>query len=676
MALSPMMRHYLEVKEKHPDALLFYRLGDFYEMFFDDAIKASSLLDLTLTGRDCGLEERAPMCGIPFHASDVYIAKLVALGEKVAICEQLTEPKKGELVKRDVVRVVTAGTIIENELIDEKKNNFIACVSTLDEEYGISWADITTGEFFVKTMPSSYEIIEFLVKLSPAEIISDEFFYDLSRDLPFVKHGILPKFYLKDAYSFNFINAEEELKNHFSILTLEPFNITNSKVAVSCSGALISYLKETQKHSISNLINLVRIEDKGYMDIDVNAVRNLELIKTMKDDKRYGSLLWLLDKTRTGMGARKLQSLILAPLNNVNEINKRLESVEFFAKNALIRQGVADMLKSVKDIARLTGRISNGNLNPRDCLALCASLEVIPSLKFHLTGAKSTLINELLNEIADFSDITTLLSSAINPDAPINLKDGGFIKNGYNQELDELKKLSKNGQILINEIENREREATGIKTLRIRYNRVFGYYIEVTNSFKDLVPYHYQRRQTIANAERYVTEELKEVEDKILNAEEKSIRLEQTIFTNIKATLFNKIAELSKASDAIAMLDVLNALSFVAKENNYVKPTILDADKPLNIVNGRHPVVEAITKDAFVPNDTIADKNENNMLIITGPNMAGKSTYMRQVALITIMAHIGSFVPAQKAEIPLTDKVFTRIGASDNLIFDQSTFMV
>lgn len=676
MALSPMMKHYLQVKEKHPDCLVFYRLGDFYEMFFDDAIKASELLDLTLTGRDCGLSERAPMCGIPYHASEMYISKLVSMGEKVAICEQLTEPVKGGLVERDVVRIVTAGTVINSELIDEKNNNFISCVTYSDNNKpAVSWADITTGEFYVRTFDDLGELVDYLIKISPTEIICDDGAFEIGQNLPYVKHNVLPKFVVYSAYAFKFEPAESVLKAQFGVSTLKSFGLENAKSAVCSAGALLSYLKETQKHAIKNITKIENIIPQDYMVLDATAIKNLELVRTLRDDKKYGSLLWLLDKTSTNMGARKLQSFILSPLNNANKINERLDAVEFFYKTPLIRQGISDLLKSVKDIGRLTGKISNGNLMPKDCLALCSSLETLPSLKFHLSGIDTPLIKEINKNIDDFSDVAKLLRCAINPDAPATLKDGGYINKGFNEELDEYRDLSKNGQSKIAEIEAREREETGIKTLRIRYNRVFGYYIEVTNSFKDLVPYTYQRRQTIANAERFVTEELKDVENKILNAEEKSLRLENELYTNIKSTLFTRIEEFNSAADAIALLDVINTFALIAKENNYVKPVITTDDK-LSIVGGRHPVVEAISKEAFIPNDSLLDCDENQMLILTGPNMAGKSTYMRQVALITLMAHIGCFVPASKAEIPLTDKIFTRIGASDNLILDQSTFMV
>ena len=506
MALSPMMKHYLQVKEKHPDCLVFYRLGDFYEMFFDDAIKASELLDLTLTGRDCGLSERAPMCGIPYHASEMYISKLVSMGEKVAICEQLTETVKGGLVERDVVRIVTAGTVINSGLIDEKNNNFISCVTYSDNNKpAVSWADITTGEFYVRTFDNFGELVDYLVKIAPTEIICDDGAFEIGQSLPYVKHNVLPKFVVYSAYAFKFEPAESVLKAQFGVSTLKSFGLENAKSAVCSAGALLSYLKETQKHAIKNITKIENIIPQDYMVLDATAIKNLELVRTLRDDKKYGSLLWLLDKTSTNMGARKLQSFILSPLNNANKINERLDAVEFFYKTPLIRQGISDLLKSVKDIGRLTGKISNGNLMPKDCLALCSSLETLPSLKFHLSGIDTPLIKEINKNIDDFSDVAKLLRSAINPDAPATLKDGGYINTGFNEELDEYRDLSKNGQSKIAEIEAREREETGIKTLRIRYNRVFGYYIEVTNSFKDLVPYTYQRRQTIANDERFVT---------------------------------------------------------------------------------------------------------------------------------------------------------------------------
>lgn len=678
MALSKMMEHYLKIKEQYPDCFVFYRLGDFYEMFFDDAKRGSELLDLTLTGKDCGLPERAPMCGIPYHAADVYIQKLVSLGEKVAICEQLTEPTKGALVQRDIVRIATAGTVIEDGLIDDKTNNFLCSVYVTNAKCGLAWADITTGDFYAKSFSFDAigSLVDDLVKIAPAEIICNISAYDFGKELPLVKHKVLPKFTAYDEYAFSFNKAEEELKNQFKVRTLEAFGIADDEGAICAAGAVIRYLKDTQRHALDNFTGITCESKKNYIVLDVNAVKNLELVKTLKDGKRYGSLLWLLDKTSTGMGARTLQNWILFPLKDVDAINERLDAVDQLYKSALLRQGLTELLKSVKDLSRLTGKISNGNLTPRDCFALGNTLEVLPTLKFRLSGINSSLIQKIYDKIYDFKEIVDLLKKSIDPDAPAMTKDGGYIKAGYNAQLDEYRLLSNNAQQLINGIEAREREATGIKTLRIRYNRVFGYYIEVTNSFKDLVPYNYQRRQTIANAERYVTDELKELEDKILSANEKSIKLENEIYTSIKSKLSEKISDFINTAKAIGELDVINSFAIVSKENNYCRPTILGEDGKLDVTAGRHPVVEKISKERFVPNDALMDEEENRTLIITGPNMAGKSTYMRQTALITLMAHIGCFVSASKATVPLTDKIFTRIGASDNLILDQSTFMV
>ncbi len=680
MALSPMMQHYLQTKEKLKDCIVFYRLGDFYEMFFDDAIKASSLLDLTLTGRDCGLEERAPMCGIPFHAADIYISKLVALGEKVAICEQLTQAQAGkELVKRDVVKIVTAGTVTNNELIDEKTNNFIACVYVFDNYCAISWADITTGEFFVKSIhDNNYlsTLSDSLVKINPAEVIANDKACEIFNGSPMVTHGVLPKFFAFSQSEFNLNNAKENLLNQFKVLNLDSFNISDDDACIIAGGALIAYLHETQKHALININKIICENQKSVMMLDSNAIRNLELVKTLRDGKRYGSLLWLLDKTKTNMGARKLQSVILSPLNNIESINYRLDGVECLYKNTLVRQGLCNILTTVKDVGRITGKVSNGNLMPKDCVALRDSLEILPNLKFQLSGLNSQFIIDIVNSISDFSNTVSLLKNAIVDNPPATLKDGGYIKEGFDKELDSLRALGKNSKSAIAEIENNEREKTGIRTLRIGFNRVFGYYIEVTNSFKDKVPFEYERRQTLANAERYITKELKELEEKILSSDERALQIEATLYAQIKEHLSSRIEQLQQTSNAIAELDVLLSLASVAKDNNFVRPTIAECNKRLNIVDGRHPVVEAISKQRFIPNDCVLDNDENRTMIITGPNMAGKSTYMRQIALITLMAHIGCFVPAKSAEIPITDKIFTRIGASDNLISDQSTFMV
>lgn len=678
MGKSQMMDHYRKLKKTYTDCVVFYRLGDFYEMFDDDAVRVSAMLDLTLTGKDCGEEKRAPMCGIPYHAAEGYIAKLVSMGEKVAICEQLTPAKQGELVKRDVVRIVSAGTVINSEMIDDKSNNYILAISYKENKFFIAWADITTGDFLVKTIDEENavsKVVDLLVRINPAEIISDLYCYEIFNKLPLVEHGVLPKFNLYTESEFDFYNAESTLKKHFKVANLSAFNLSNDLVICS-AGALISYLTETQKHGLINLTNIKTEKDGDFMTLDVNVIRNLEITKTLRDGKKYGSLLWLLDNTKTSMGARKLQNYLLTPLFDKKKINDRLDAIEAFYNNTPIRQSISDVLSSVKDVSRITGKISNGNLLPKDCLQLANSLENIPILKFQISGLKSRLIEEISENLIDFSDVSSLLKRAIHPECPNTTKDGGYINEGYNEELDRLRSINKNSKSLINDLENREKEKTGIKNLRVKYNRVFGYFIEVTNSFKDFVPLEYKRRQTLANAERFTTTELNELESEILSSEERSLDLESKLFSEIKELLISKIPELKIVSDAFSELDVIVSLAKVAKENGYVRPEILDSNKRLNITGGRHPVVEKLSRQSFIPNDVVLDCEENRVAVLTGPNMAGKSTYMRQTALITLMAHVGSFVPATSAEIPLTDRIFTRVGASDNLILDQSTFMV
>lgn len=677
--LSPMMQQYIQTKENYKDCIVFYRLGDFYEMFFDDAIKASSLLDLTLTGRDCGLEERAPMCGVPYHAADEYIAKLVSLGEKVAVCEQLTEPKKGEIVKRDITRIVTAGTITNDELIDNRTNNFICCVYATDVGSSLAWADITTGEFFAKEfILENYlnDLTDELVKISPAEIICNDLAGEYFNNSPLVTHGVFPKFnvYVKSEFDKNI--CIDTLKNQFNLANLSSIFANENSLDINSTGALLSYLKATQKHALINIKNIKIEKLNDFLMLDANATRNLELVKTLHDGKKYGSLLWVLDKTKTSMGARKLSSWILHPLNDKRKIDLRLDGVSALYQSTLIRQSLADLLSSIKDIGRLSGKISNGNLMPGDCVALRESLAVLPSVKFQLSAMNSKYLSDIYDRLLDFSDVVELLNNAIDDKPPATTKDGGYIKVGFDLELDKIRSIGKNSKVYLNELENREKERTGIKNLKISYNRIFGYYIEVTNSFKDKVPYNYIRRQTIANAERFITDELKDLESKILSSEEESLKMETRIFASIKEFLSKKITDFITTADAIAELDVLNSFATVARANSYVRPNILTDDGVINIVDGRHPVVEAVSKQKFVPNDCFLDGFDNRTMIITGPNMAGKSTYMRQVALITLMAHIGCFVPCKSAEISLTDKIFTRIGASDNLISDQSTFMV
>ena len=681
MALSQMMQHYLSMKDKHKDCVVFYRLGDFYEMFFDDAVKVSKLLDLTLTGRDCGLEARAPMCGIPYHAADTYIAKLVELGEKVAICDQLSDPKEAGrgLVERDVVRIVSAGTLIEDEMLDESRNNYIACVFKGADGVAIAWTDITTGEFLAEEFIGETAVddaVGQLVKMSVAEIVCNEEMLLVSKNLKEVKHNLLPPFSCYVPWAFNVKHAEKNLLEQFKTSSLAAYGMAAKENIIAAAGALVEYLRETQKHALANINSLKVINLDKCMTLDSTAVRNLELVRNNSENKKYGSLLWVLDKTKTGMGARMLNRMVLSPLRDIDEIQYRQDGVEEFVNSSVVRAGVGETLREVKDVERLSGKISNGNLMPKDCVALATSLSILPSLKFQLTGLSSKVVTDIVDGLPDMKELADLLTAAIDPNPPALMKDGGYIRDGFHAELDEYRALQKNGTAVIKGIEERERDRTGIRTLKVGNNRVFGYYIEVSNSFKDKVPEEYIRRQTLTTGERYITEELKELEEKIFSAGEKALKLETRIYKQITDILFENLEKLQKIAQSLALLDCLVSLATVAKERRYVRPKMQASGAALTITDGRHPVVEAISKERFVPNDALLDNADNRCAIITGPNMAGKSTYMRQIALIVIMAHIGSFVPAKGAEIPLTDRVFTRVGASDNLIFDQSTFMV
>lgn len=676
--LSPMMEHYLKVKENYKDCILFYRLGDFYEMFFEDAKKASELLDLTLTGRDCGLEERAPMCGIPYHAADTYIAKLVSLGEKVAICEQLSDPKDKagkEIVDRDVIRVVSAGTQIEEELLDAKKNNYVLCAAKKDEGIAFAYADITTGEFYVEEAENEETLVSRLFALSPAEIIVNDKMLFALKDRAEVERGALPKLSCYLPWAFEKENAERNIKEQLGVASMEAAGLFGAPLCVVAAGALIAYLNETQKRFVKNIERITRVRNSEYLLLDRAAIRNLDLVKNNAEGKTYGSLLWVLDQTKTGMGARKLAGMITSPLFVRERIERRLDAVEELFNATVVRMGLMDSLAGVGDIERLTGRIGNGNLRPRDCLALSKSLAMIPAIKFQLAGFHSDVIRSVSSGLADTKEICALIDRAISPDAPPSVKDGGYIRAGYNEELDSLKNIKDRAKNLLMELEVKERERTGIRTLKIGYNRVFGYYIEVSNGFKDMVPYEYTRRQTLAGGERYTTKELTELERRILGSDEDARRLEAQLYSDLVEILTKNISVFRRISEAIATLDCCVALATVAKENKYCRPQISE-DGALIVKDGRHPVIEAISRERFVPNDCNLDGGENRTMIITGPNMAGKSTYLRQVALIVLMAHMGSFVPAAMASVPLCDRIFTRIGASDNLILDRSTFMV
>ena len=681
MARSQMMLHYDAMKRKYKDCVLFYRLGDFYEMFDEDAIEVSKLLDLTLTGKDCGEEQRAPMCGIPYHAADGYVAKLVAAGKKVAICEQISDPKTAGrgLVERDVVRIVSAGTVIEEDFLDQSRNNYIACAFKAGDAVALAWTDITTGEFLAEQFVGENAVedaIGQLMKISVAEVICNEDMLLESKNNKEVKHNLLPPFSCYVPWAFNVKHAEKNLLEQFNALSLAAYGIAAKDDLIAAAGALVEYLRETQKHALVNIHSIKVVNREKYMELDTIAVRNLELVKNNAEGKKYGSLLWVLDKTQTGMGARLLNRMMLSPLKNVEEIVYRQEGVEELFNASVVRVGLAETLKTVGDVERLAGKISNGNFNPRNCLALAAALSALPSVKFQLTGFSSAILRDVDQGLPDMKELADLLTAAISEDAPALMKDGGFIRAGFNAELDELRNINQNAKAYIDEIAVRERERTGIKTLKTGFNRVFGYYIEVSNSFKDQVPEDYIRKQTLTTGERYITEELKQFEEKVLTSGEKALRLEEQIYQKLMQVLIDRIDELLEVAASLALLDCLVSLATVAKERHYVRPKMLESGNPLTITEGRHPVVEAISKERFVPNDTLLDNGENRCAVITGPNMAGKSTYMRQVALIVLMAHMGAFVPARAASIPITDRIFTRVGASDNLIFDQSTFMV
>ena len=675
MALSQMMSHYFSVKEKYKDCIVFYRLGDFYEMFFDDAKKASELLELTLTGRDCGLKERAPMCGVPFHAAEAYITKLVSLGEKVAICEQLEEPQKGKMVERDVVRVVTAGTITGDSL-NERANNFICCAFKKGDKVALAWADISTGELSATEFCGADGVkkcVSQMAVLEVKEVISNDEMLFAVQNFSEITRGIVPHFSSYPEWAFGYAAAERTLLTQFNTNTLSAFSIGGHNDAVSAAGALIEYLKETQMHALKNIDGIKYVVNEKFMQLDTTALRNLEIVKTLNDGSKYGSLLWLLDKTKTPMGARLLYKSIAYPFYDKKEIDKRLDGVQELFDSTVARLGVTDFLREVKDIERIAGKISSNTVTAKDCLQLANSLKVVPNIKFALTGFTSGAINEICDGLLDLSEVSKLLDRAIEPDVT---KEGRIIRDGFNEKLDELRSVVSNGASLIMQMEAHERDVTGIRNLKIGYNRVFGYYIEVTKSFADRVPLNYQRRQTVANAERYITEDLKKLEEKILNGSDMSEKLEAEIYSQIKTYLSEFIDKFKVISSSIAQLDMLVSFAEVAKTNRYVRPQIAESGEPLIIKEGRHPVVEVISKEKFVPNDVLLDSKENRTMIITGPNMAGKSTYMRQTAIITIMAHLGCFVPAKSAQIPLIDRVFTRVGASDNLISDQSTFMV
>ncbi len=677
--LSPMMSFYLDLKENYKDAIVLFRLGDFYEMFFDDAIKASRILDITLTGRDCGLEKRAPMCGVPYHAVDSYIAKLIAAGEKVAICEQLSDPKttKG-MVDRDVIRVITPGTVIEDNILDEKKNNYIASIYIDNNCAAIAWADVSTGEFNCFELSSNKVLIEdMLVTINPAEIITNSVSFPIVSEIPSIRMGRLPKPYNYIDSAYNYGNAYKKLLDSFKTQSLQIFECEGNKPIVSVAGSLMEYISDTQKRALCHINGLKLIKNNNFMFLDTATRRNLEITQNSRDSKRYGSLLWVIDKTKTSMGARMLRNWMDQPLINSKKINARLDGVESLINNNPLRTELVESLKQIKDIERIVSKVAYKSVNPKELRTLGESLAILPQIKAALKTENSTILTKIYNNIDEMRDVSELLLKAIKSDCKTLLREGDFIADGFNVDLDNLRNARANGREILAKIEAEEKASTGIKNLKVGYNKVFGYYIEVTNSSKEKVPYRYVRKQTLANAERYITEELKQVEDMVLGADEKALALELKIFDEIIAVIKENTSALKISANAVAQLDTLISFAEVSLENNYCKPIISTDLDSISIIKGRHPVVEKIIGlNQFVPNDFIIDKKENRTMIITGPNMAGKSTYMRSVAIITLLAHIGCFVPAESAEIEVTDRIFTRIGASDDLVFGQSTFMM
>lgn len=672
--LTPMMQQYMEVKSKYKDCILFYRLGDFYEMFFDDALTASRELELTLTGRDCGLSERAPMCGVPYHAVETYLDRLIEKGYKVAICEQMEDPALAKgLVQRDVIRVVTPGTVIESGMLDERSNNFLLSVCFSGEKAGLAFADVSTGEFFVHQVEDAgHTLADEVTRISPVEIIAS----DLVRLREYVNRDDL-SMSERPGTTFQYQNASETLCKHFHLQDLSPLGLTDEyRLAAQAAGALMRYLDETQKNALEHITELRIYQGGDTMLLDRNTRRNLELTESLRSRTKKGSLLWLMDKTSTAMGGRLLRSWIEQPLVNREEILRRLDAVEEFTSQHVLTMTLSEELQGVYDVERLLSKVSYKSLNARDCLSLCASLKKVPGIRNLLSGAQSQSVQAVYALLDPLEDLTGLLERAIHPDAPPVISEGGIIRDGYSAILDEYRSAATNGKQWIIDLEAKEREATGIKNLRIQYNRVFGYYIEVTKSYYDMVPMRYQRRQTLANSERYITPELREIEQKIVGAQEQSVRLELQLFTEIREKIAGEIVRIQHTAQGLKTLDALLSLAKVAVSNHYVRPEITQ-DGSLEIIEGRHPVVEQTMQEGgFVPNDAVMDQDQARMLIITGPNMAGKSTYMRQVALITLMAHLGSFVPAKSAKIPIVDRIFTRVGASDDLASGQSTFMV
>lgn len=677
--LSPGMQQYYTIKQKYQDCILFYRLGDFYEIFFEDAIICNKELGLTLTGKSCGLAERAPMCGVPFHSYDSYASKLIANGHKVAICEQLTEPNGRDLVRRDVVRVITPGTVIDTSMLDESTNSYIMCVFKSKNTISFAYADISTGEMYVGASEGdkamSY-LNDNIIRTKPQEIICNDEMMNCQEELMVTKTHSCPKFSQYYEWAFCYSSCERQILDTYGLGSLKGYDFAENQSSIIAVGALLAYISETQKRVLKHFYMPRFIHDEQYMYIDTNTRRNLELEQTMRDGSKIGSLLWVLDKTQTGGGARMLRKFVNQPLQSQSAINQRLNFVESLINCPMARASLVAEFKNVSDIERIVGKLSYGTISPKECNAIKYTLQSAPKIKDILLSSDNDLLIGLGNQIADLDDLRLKISNTIANEVPPTMKEGGYIKHGFNAELDNFRRTYQNTKDIIAEMEVREREDTGIKNLKIGYNKVFGYYIEVNKQYSDLVPFRYVRKQTITNNERYITEELKGFETKVLTSEENALKLETKLYAQFRQEIMEYCVPLQKLAECLSTLDVYLSLAIVASNNNYVRPS-LNNENRISIKNGRHPVIERLLKqNEFISNDTLLDDQDNRTMILTGPNMAGKSTYMRQVALITFLAHIGSFVPAESADICIVDRIFTRIGASDDLAVGQSTFMV
>lgn len=675
--LTPMMQQYMETKKQYQDCILFYRLGDFYEMFFEDALTASRELEITLTGKNCGQEERAPMCGVPYHAVEGYLNKLVSKGYKVAICEQVEDPKQAKgIVKRDVVRIVTPGTNLDTQALDETKNNYIMCIVYIADRYGLSIADVSTGDYFVTELEESAKLLDEIYRFMPSEIICNESYYMSGMDLDDLKDRLGITIYSLDSWYFDDEVCRQKLLEHFKVASFAGLGLEDYDCGIISAGALLQYLYETQKNSLTQLTHITAYTTGKYMMLDSSTRRNLELCETLREKQKRGSLLWVLDKTKTAMGARMLRKFVEQPLIEKQEILRRLDAVEELKHEAICREEIREYLTPVYDLERLVTKITYGSANPRDLTAFGSSLAMLPPIRCIMEDLKAPLLQEIRETLDPLEDIFGLIQAAIAEEPPLAMKEGGIIRDGYSEEVDTLRRAKSEGKDWLAKLEVQEREKTGIKNLKIKYNKVFGYYLEVTNSFKELVPDYYTRKQTLANAERYIIPELKELEDTILGAEDKLYALEYEIYCEVREQIADQVERIQMTARAIAQVDVLASLALIAERNNYVRPKV-NEQGVIDIKDGRHPVVEKmIPNEMFISNDTYLDDKKQRISIITGPNMAGKSTYMRQAALIVLMAQIGSFVPASFANIGLVDRIFTRVGASDDLASGQSTFMV